>query len=200
MSPRNRRSIGASTGLVLVALCGCAVDLLVGGAETSTGTGSETRAVAEEGMTTAPPVTTEGVGDSSSGSTRGTITSSSSGEATSTGLEPGTTSTGAPAESSTGDLPCEGQNAAVCNELEYCLWYPDSEECLPSPCVDPMHECLELMFKPCVDAIICAWQEMPEGCFPIECVPCELLELAQCMEVPTCVWDEMEMFCDMAPV
>lgn len=196
MSSTARRLICGSW-LVLAAGPACAVDLLVGGAETSTGVGSETQSA--ETVSIEPPGTTEAA-DSSSGSTPITETTGDPPGDTSTSTGEESTTTGTMEESSTGEIPCKGQNGDVCNELEYCLWYPDTEDCVPSPCVDLMHECLELPFDVCNEAPSCAWQKLPEGCHPIECVPCELLDEPQCLEVPTCDWTELEMVCDPAPV
>ncbi|MCA9709963.1 MAG: hypothetical protein KDK70_29255 [Myxococcales bacterium] len=186
-------------------LGGCGVDLLVGGAETSAGGGSSSGSE-PPGTTTMPPATDDAA-DTSTGNPTTTVGETTTGlDETTTGPQEGTSSTGPTTESSTGEISCEGLGFLDCNDVPFCLWYGDPElgECALSPCEqDPPHECFAIRtYELCVDAPSCAWAGTPEvgECAPIECVACEILELAQCMETPTCVWNEMEMFCDPAPM
>lgn len=193
----SRRGAWALVGPCAWLLGGCAIDLLVGEApsgneaSTSSSTADPTAAPSSTGSTmqeTDAPATTES----------GTTTHD---EGTSTGPIMEGTSTGPTLEgtSTTGEIDCNGLGFADCTELPHCLWYgsPKVGECAPSPCEDLRHECFSLPYEDCQAAFPCAWVGEPEvgECGPIECVPCEVLGNDQCMETPTCVWDEGEMFC-----
>ena len=198
MSPRRR-----GPWVLAWLLGGCGVDLWVG-EPASTESSSTTTATSDGGTTLAP--------------------SSDTGTSTTTGPEPGTsdggttlavdegTSTGPIAEegTSTGpvaetgsttaaEIPCPGLGMLDCIEIPYCLWYgtPEAGECAPSPCENPRHDCWGLGLGDCESFLACAWVGEPElgECAPIECVPCEILGVDQCLETPTCTWNEGEMFC-----
>jgi hypothetical protein len=186
-------------------LGGCAVDLWVGDPAGTEGSEGTTSAASDGGTTIAPPSPDTGT------STTGPEPPSTTTDAgTTVALDEGTSSTGPIAEESTStgieagstttvEIPCPGLGMLDCNELGYCLWYGTAEmgECAPSPCEDPRHDCWGLGLDDCGSLFACAWVAVPEPgeCAPIECVPCEILGGDQCMETPTCMWNEGEMFC-----
>lgn len=177
-------------------LGGCAVDLLVGPSSGS----DETTASSSTGDTTAAPPLTDGSTGTTAqpGTTDGTTVALDDG--TSTGSTTEGSSTGPATEGTTAaEIPCPGLGFRDCNDLPYCLWYgtPKAGECALSPCENLRNECFALPFLDCQEAFPCAWEGEPRlgDCAPIECVPCELLGLEQCVETPTCVWNELEVFC-----
>lgn len=178
---------------------GCAVDLWVG-EPAGTTTGS-TGATLDPSTTTPASAGSTGTTGAPGGGTSEAGTTTAADEGTTTGIvAEGTSSTGA-AEGSTTvvEVHCEGLGMLDCNELGYCLWYgtPEVGECLLSPCEDLLHDCWELPMRDCQALAPCIWVTVtePPACSPIECVPCELLELGQCTETPTCTWNEGEMAC-----
>lgn len=189
-------------------LGGCAVDLWVGD-PAGTGASDSAMASSDGGTTSVPPSSDTGT-STTTGPEPG-LTSTTTDGGTTDALDEGTSSTGPVAEedSSTGpveegtttseELPCAGLGMLDCNELGYCLWYGGGEagECAPNPCENPRHECWSLPLEDCEAAFACAWVgDIETGeCGPIECVPCEILGADQCMETPTCTWNEGEMFC-----
>ncbi|MEM7153776.1 MAG: hypothetical protein AAF799_13090 [Myxococcota bacterium] len=195
---------GLVGGIALVFGAGCGVDLIVGGTpEASTGAAEVTGAPED---TTDPASPAEDTSASSRGSSTGTDA-----PATSTGMgEPGTGTTGGTTTDPVGEegtttgegSDCEGLGFRDCSGLRQCLWDGDPElgVCVLNPCVDPMNECLELDFEFCLETPTCAWVGEPKlgECGSMFCVPCEVLQPAQCEEVADCMWIEGKEACVQA--
>lgn len=174
---------------------GCGVDLLVG--QTQMGTTAAGSSTGPLETTASPPIgaTDDGTSTGEPGTTSTVDTTEGEvPEGTS-----GTTTTGPLEEGTTGDVACPGLSFPECSEIAYCLWFGTRErgECALSPCEDPGNECLELPLGACERLLPCAWVGDPKlgECAAIECVPCEILSIDQCMEVSTCEWLEVMEVC-----